>query len=117
VGRPLAALLANDGARVFSVDIETIQVRPFPLFSAFHCTDVPTGVHEAPTVGGRRGAALPSAPRRARVRANAGAVPRGVGRRCVRGAQRGVQGADCMAEGRVCLRERRGGQELRGERP
>ena len=27
VGRPLAALLANDGARVLSVDIESIQVR------------------------------------------------------------------------------------------
>ena len=27
VGRPLAALLANDGARVFSVDIDSIQVR------------------------------------------------------------------------------------------
>jgi 5,10-methylene-tetrahydrofolate dehydrogenase/methenyl tetrahydrofolate cyclohydrolase len=26
VGRPLAALLANDGARVFSVDIDSIQV-------------------------------------------------------------------------------------------
>jgi 5,10-methylene-tetrahydrofolate dehydrogenase/methenyl tetrahydrofolate cyclohydrolase len=26
VGRPLAALLANDGARVFSVDINDIQV-------------------------------------------------------------------------------------------
>lgn len=25
VGRPLAALLANDGARVFSVDIDSIQ--------------------------------------------------------------------------------------------
>ena len=25
VGRPLAAMLANDGARVFSVDIDTIQ--------------------------------------------------------------------------------------------
>ena len=29
VGRPLAALLANDGARVFSVDIESIQVKEF----------------------------------------------------------------------------------------
>ena len=29
VGRPLAALLANDGARVLSVDIETIQVKEF----------------------------------------------------------------------------------------
>ncbi|THH12842.1 hypothetical protein EW146_g7314 [Bondarzewia mesenterica] len=29
VGRPLAALLANDGARVFSVDIDSIQVPPF----------------------------------------------------------------------------------------
>lgn len=28
VGRPLAALLANDGARVFSVDIDSVQVRP-----------------------------------------------------------------------------------------
>jgi 5,10-methylene-tetrahydrofolate dehydrogenase/methenyl tetrahydrofolate cyclohydrolase len=28
VGRPLAALLANDGARVFSVDINDIQVLP-----------------------------------------------------------------------------------------
>lgn len=27
VGRPLAALLANDGARVLSVDIDSIQVR------------------------------------------------------------------------------------------
>jgi methylenetetrahydrofolate dehydrogenase (NAD+) len=27
VGRPLAALLANDGARVLSVDIESIQVK------------------------------------------------------------------------------------------
>ena len=27
VGRPLAALLANDGARVFSIDIESIQVK------------------------------------------------------------------------------------------
>jgi len=26
VGRPLAALLANDGARVISVDIDSIQV-------------------------------------------------------------------------------------------
>lgn len=26
VGRPLAALLANDGARVFSVDVNSIQV-------------------------------------------------------------------------------------------
>ena len=26
VGRPLAALLANDGARVFSVDIDSVQV-------------------------------------------------------------------------------------------
>jgi len=26
VGRPLAALLSNDGARVFSVDIDSIQV-------------------------------------------------------------------------------------------
>lgn len=25
VGRPLAALLANDGAKVFSVDIENVQ--------------------------------------------------------------------------------------------
>lgn len=32
VGRPLAALLANDGARVFSVDIDTIQVKPSYLF-------------------------------------------------------------------------------------
>lgn len=29
VGRPLAALLANDGARVMSVDIESIQVKEF----------------------------------------------------------------------------------------
>ena len=29
VGRPLAALLANDGARVLSVDIESIQVMRF----------------------------------------------------------------------------------------
>lgn len=29
VGRPLAALLANDGARVFSADIDSIQVGPF----------------------------------------------------------------------------------------
>lgn len=28
VGRPLAALLSNDGARVLSVDIDSIQVRP-----------------------------------------------------------------------------------------
>lgn len=27
VGRPLAALLSNDGARVLSVDIDSIQVR------------------------------------------------------------------------------------------
>jgi methylenetetrahydrofolate dehydrogenase (NAD+) len=27
VGRPLAALLANDGARVLSVDIDSTQVR------------------------------------------------------------------------------------------
>lgn len=36
VGRPLAALLANDGARVFSVDIDSIQEytkRPTPLTS------------------------------------------------------------------------------------
>lgn len=36
VGRPLAALLANDGARVFSVDIDSIQVdsRNFALTSS-----------------------------------------------------------------------------------
>jgi len=34
VGRPLAALLANDGARVFSVDIDSIQVStPFPFMA------------------------------------------------------------------------------------
>ena len=30
VGRPLAALLSNDGARVFSVDIDSVQVGESP---------------------------------------------------------------------------------------
>ncbi|KAG6331218.1 hypothetical protein ID866_7873 [Astraeus odoratus] len=39
VGRPLAALLANDGARVFSVDIDSIQVRlSFSLLHFAHRT-------------------------------------------------------------------------------
>lgn len=37
MGRPLAALLANDGARVFSVDIDSIQVCSAPCGAApFH---------------------------------------------------------------------------------
>jgi methylenetetrahydrofolate dehydrogenase (NAD+) len=35
VGRPLAALLANDGARVFSVDIDSIQVCTRSLYVLF----------------------------------------------------------------------------------
>ena len=34
VGRPLAALLANDGARVFSVDIDSIQVSTIVFVSS-----------------------------------------------------------------------------------
>ena len=35
MGRPLAALLSNDGARVFSVDIDSIQVILFVHFRNF----------------------------------------------------------------------------------
>lgn len=35
VGRPLAALLANDGARVFSIDIESIQDTKRPADSQY----------------------------------------------------------------------------------
>ena len=47
VGRPLAALLANDGARVLSVDIETIQVTEF-IVSQKEIAEVVfwTGIHK-----------------------------------------------------------------------
>jgi len=51
VGRPLAALLANDGARVLSVDIDSIQVRvqrrlgPILFMNQYHYL----GVHQTST--------------------------------------------------------------------
>lgn len=54
VGRPLAALLANDGARVVSVDINSIQVR-IHKFDRFLCIlillsrNTPSGPKSRPT--------------------------------------------------------------------
>jgi methylenetetrahydrofolate dehydrogenase (NAD+) len=47
VGRPLAALLANDGARVFSVDIDSIQ--EFSKRSMFRSTPPPSGSSTPPS--------------------------------------------------------------------
>lgn len=48
VGRPLAALLANDGARVFSVDIDSIQVSTQSTSTAaeYQASAPPVGIHE-----------------------------------------------------------------------
>ena len=43
-------------------------------------------------------------------------MPCPFGRRRVRRTERVVQGPHRRAEGRVCVREHRGGQELRGRR-
>ena len=54
VGRPLAALLANDGARVISVDINSIQVHihkfnRFYTFLILLSRNIPSGPKSRPT--------------------------------------------------------------------